>query len=430
MPRGGWRKPESDRRLSDLVSVGVLTRVFPPDLVDEVIESAGRTQQRHRSLPARVMAYFAIGMGLYSEGSYEDVLAQLTDGLSWASGWAEEYPLPSKSAIFQARQRLGSQPVADLFVRVAKPLGGTDPETGSPGVWVAGRRMVAVDGTCLDVADTPANDEHFGRAGVNKGERAAFPMARLLAVAECGTHAIFAAKVGTYAESEAALAADLLPATLEPGMLLSADRGFFSYKLWRACAASGADLLWRIRTDRVGPKAQWREDLPDGSWLAHLQQTHSAEARRTAPILVRVIDYTLDDGRDDGRDDGNGPEKGAEPVTYRLFTTLLDPDAAPATDLAAAYAQRWEIENAFDELKTHQRGPRVVLRSKSPDLVLQEIWGHLCCHYAIRSLMAEAAQHAGHDPDRISFTAALRIVRQTIAHHATAGAFPPSPPPA
>jgi len=390
------------------VSVGVLTRVFPPELVDEVIEAAGRTQQRHRSLPARVMAYFAIGMGLYSDGSYEDVLAQLTDGLSWASGWAEEYPLPSKSAIFQARQRLGSQPLVDLFARVAGPLGGPD----TPGVWVAGRRMVAVDGTCLDVADTVANDEYFGRAGVSKGEKAAFPMARVLAVAECGTHAIFAAKVGTYTQSEATLATDLLPGVLEPGMLLAADRGFFAYALWRACSETGADLLWRIRTDRGGPKPEHLKDLPDGSWLAHLRQSHSAEARRAKPILVRVIDYTLDDGRD------------REPLTYRLFTTLLDPDSASATELALAYGQRWEIENAFDELKTHQRGPRMVLRSKSPDLVLQEIWGHLCCHYAIRSLMANAAEHAGHDPDRVSFTAALRIVRQTIAHQ---GAFPPSP---
>lgn len=383
--------------------------MFPPGLVDEVIEAAGRTQQRHRVLPARVMAYFAIGMGLYSEGSYEDVLAQLTDGLSWASGWAQEYRLPSKSAIFQARQRLGAQPLADLFERVAKPLGGVD----APGVWVAGRRLVAVDGTCLDVADTVANDEHFGRAGVNKGEKAAFPMARVLAVAECGTHAIFAARVGAYRESEATLSAELLPAVLKPGMLLAADRGFFSYALWRACSASGADLLWRIRTDKAGPKPEHLEDLPDGSWLADLRQTHSAAARRAIPIHVRVIDYTLDDGRDQ------------EPVTYRLFTTLLDAHEAPAAELALAYAQRWEIENAFDELKTHQRGPRVVLRSKSPDLVLQEIWGHLCCHYAIRSLMYQAADHAGHDPDRVSFTAALRIVRQSIAQQ---GAFPPSAP--
>ena len=358
------------------------------------------------------MAYFAVGMALYSEGSYEDVLAQLTDGLSWASGWAEEYPLPSKSAIFQARQRLGSQPVADLFARVAEPLA----EPDSPGSWLAGRRLVAVDGTCLDVADTLANDEYFGRPGVNKGEQAAFPMVRVLAVAECGTHAIFAARVGTYAESESSMATELLPEALEPGMLLTADRGFFSYALWREATGTGADLLWRIRTDKTGPKPEHVKDLPDGTWLAHLRRKTPAAERNAAPMLVRVIDYTLDDGRDNGRED-------KEPVTYRLFTTLLDPDEAPALELAAAYAQRWEIENAFDELKTHQRGPRIVLRSKSPDLVLQEIWGHLCCHYAIRSLMAQAAEHAGHDPDRVSFTAALRIVRQTVAHQ---GAFPPS----
>jgi hypothetical protein len=411
MPRAGWRKPETDRRLSDLVSVGVLTRVFPADVVDEVIEAAGRTEQRHRALPARVMAYFAIGMGLYSDGSYEDVLAQLTDGLSWASGWAQEYPLPSKSAIFQARARLGSRPLADLFARVAAPLGGLD----TPGVWVAGRRLVAVDGTCLDVADTAANDEHFGRPGVMKGERAAFPMVRVLAVAECGTHAIFAAAVGTYAQSEAALADELLPEALTAGMLLTADRGFFSYALWRKASATGADLLWRVRTDRGGPKPEHIADLPDGSWLAHLHQTHSAAARRAEPMLVRVIDYTLDDEGGDGGD----------PLVYRLFTTMRDPEQAPAVELAGAYAQRWEIETAFDELKTHQRGPRVVLRSKSPDLVLQEIWGHLCCHYAIRSLMADAAEHAGHDPDRVSFTTALRIVRQSVAQQ---GAFPPSAP--
>jgi hypothetical protein len=394
--------------LSDLVSVGVLTRVFPPDLVDEVIEGAGRTQQRHRALPARVMAYFAIGMGLYSEGSYEDVLGQLTDGLAWASGWSEEYRLPGKSAIFQARARLGSEPLADLFARVARPLGRPD----TPGVWLAGRRLVAIDGTCLDVADTLANDEFFGRPGVNKGERSAFPQARVVALAECGTHAIFAARIGTYTESEATLAGDLLSA-LEPGMLLTADRGFFSYALWRKASATGADLLWRIRTDRAGPKPQHLHDLHDGSWLAHLRRSTPASARREEPMLVRVIDYTIDDGRDDGR----------EPVVYRLFTTLTDPDQAPAADLAAAYAQRWEIENTFDELKTHQRGPKIVLRSKAPDLVLQEIWGYLCCHYAIRSLMTDAAEHAGHDPDRVSFTAALRIVRQSIAQQ---GAFPPS----
>jgi Insertion element 4 transposase N-terminal/Transposase DDE domain len=401
MPRAGWRKPESDRRLSDLVSVGVLTRVFPPALVDEVIAASGRTQVRHRVLPARVMAYFAIGMGLYSDGSYEDVLSQLTDGLAWASGWREQYPLPSKSAIFQARERLGSAPLEQLFARVAAPVGG--PQT--PGVWLAGRRLVAIDGTCLDVADTAGNDEFFGRPGVNKGEKSAFPQARLLAVAECGTHAIFAATIGAYRDAESSLLENLFTA-LTPGMLVLADRGFFSYKLWRNTANTGSDLLWRVSTGRNGPAPVHVGDLPDGSWLAHLQ---SSQDRHSEPMLARIIDYTVDDGREN-------------PTVYRLVTTMLDPVEAPALELAAAYAQRWEIESVFDELKTHQRGSKVVLRSKSPDLVLQEIWGYLCCHYAIRSLMTHAADHAGRDPDRLSFTAALRIVRQSVAQQ---GAFSP-----
>lgn len=204
-------KPESERRLSDLVSVGLLTRVFPPELVDEVIAAAGRTELRHRSLPARVMAYFSIGMALHSEGSYEDVLSLLTDGLSWASG-AEPLVLPSKSAIFQARARLGAEPIAGLFERVAVPLADGD----APGCWLAGRRLVAVDGTCLDVADTPENARWFGRPGVNKGEQAAFPQARLVAVAECGTHAMFDAVVGACTTGENTLARVLID-RLEPG---------------------------------------------------------------------------------------------------------------------------------------------------------------------------------------------------------------------
>lgn len=398
MPRAGWVKPTSDRRLSDLVSVGVLTRVFPPDLVDQVIAAAGRTEQRNRTLSARVMAYFSIGMALYSEGSYEDVLAQLTDGLSWASGWHDSFTPPSKSAIFQARQRLGPEPLEALFRRVAEPLGTPD----TPGVWLAGRRLVAVDGFCLDVADTADNDAFFGRPGVNKGEKSAFPQARVVALAECGTHAIFDAVVGPYTSSEVALAEQLL-GRLAPGMLLLADRGFTCYALWRKAIGSGADLLWRAKTNL---RPEHVQTLADDSWLARIRLSTDSKAE---PITVRVIDYTLDDGRDN-------------PESYRLFTTILNPAVASATELAAAYVQRWEIELAFDELKTHQRGPRTVLRSKSPDLVRQEIWGHLCCHYAIRSLMAQTALHAGHDPDRMSFVAALRITRKSVAQQ---GAFPP-----
>jgi len=379
----------------------LLTRVFPPVLVDEVIADVGRTEQRHRSLPARVMAYFAVGMALHSEGSYEDVLGLLTDGLSWAEPTAELVKLPSKSAIFQARARLGFEPVRALFERVALPL--ATPDAG--GAWLAGRRLVALDGTCLDVADTADNAVFFGRPGVNKGEQAAFPQARLVGLVECGTHAIFEAVTGPCSTGEVTLARELV-GRLRPGMLCLADRGFYGFSLWGKAQATGADLLWRMRaSQRLDPI----EILADGSYLSRVFEVRNFK-RRGAGLVVRVIDYTIDDGRDNDN-------------VYQLITTILDPAVATATDLALAYAQRWEIESVFDELKTHQRGPRTVLRSKSPELVLQEIWGHLCCHYAIRTLMWEAADHAHVDPDRVSFVAALRIARRSIS---AARDFPPS----
>ncbi len=226
----------------------------------------------------------------------------------------------------------------------------------------------------------------------------------MVALAECGTHAMFEAVIGPYTTSENALSADLLP-RLAPGMLCLADRGFYSFTAWANAAATGADLLWRVKDNL---KLEPVTDLPDGSWLADVFDS-VADRRQAHPTRVRVIEYTVGDGREPA-----GP--------YRLLTTILDHEEAPAAELAGAYAQRWEIETAFDELKTHQRGPRQVLRSKSPELVTQEIWGHLCCHYAIRTLMFEAAEHAGHDPDRLSFVAAPRISRRSIAQQ---GAFSP-----
>ena len=387
--------------MSDLVSVGLLTRVFPPDVVDEVIAGCDRTEQRHRSLPARVMAYFAVGMALHSEGSYEDVLGLLTDGLAWTEPDVEPVKLPSKSAIFQARQRLGAEPVKALFDRVAQPLA----TAATPGCWLAGRRLVAIDGTTLDVADTAANDEFFGRPGVNKGERSAFPQARMVTLAECGTHAIFDAEIGPYATSELALSKVLVD-RLEPGMVLLADRGFTGFALWQQASETGADLVWRARNNVTPRRIKVFED---GSWLGELRANNAKV--NSEHVVVRIVDYHVEDGR------------GAPMGPFRLFTTLLDPDEVTATELAAAYAQRWEIESIFDELKTHQRGSKMVLRSKSPALVLQEIWGHLCCHYAIRTLMFEAAHDARVDPDRVSFVAALRITRRSLSQ---ARGFPPS----
>ena len=392
MARVGQLKPVSVRRLSDLVSVGVLCRVFPPDVVDEVIALCGRREQRHRSLPARTMAYFAIGMALHSDGSYEDVMALMTDGLAWVDG-GNPVKLPSKSAIFQARERLGAEPLKVLFDRVARPLA----VESTPGAWLAGRRLVAIDGTTLDVADTDANDEFFGRPGVSKGERSAFPQARVVALTECSTHAIFDAEIGPYTTSELAMSKVLVD-RLDAGMVLLADRGFTGFELWQQAVAAGADLIWRAKSN-VKPRRI--ETLDDGSWLAEMRRKNSE--LDTEHIVIRVVEYSIDDGR------------GTEMGPFRLFTTLLDPTEVSAVELADSYRQRWEIESAFDELKTHQRGSKVVLRSKSPALVAQEIWGHLCCHFAIRTLMFEAAHDGGVDPDRVSFTAALNISRRTLS---------------
>jgi hypothetical protein len=219
-----------------------------------------------------------------------------------------------------------------------------------------------------------------------------------VALAECGTHAIFDAVVGAYTTPENTMAGDLLD-RLEPGMLALADRGFCGFPLWSRANSTGADLLWRANANM---KPRYVETLADSSWLAELRPWHGAGRRKVDPVTIRVIDYRIDDGRHNQE-------------SYRLFTTILDPSDISAEDLAAAYTQRWEIESAFDELKTHQRGPRTVLRSKSPDLVLQEIWGHLCCHYAVRTLMWEAADNAGVDPDRVSFVTALRVARRSIS---------------
>lgn len=403
MARAGQVKVVSDRRLSDLVSVGLLTRVFPPDLVDEVIAGCGRTEQRHRSLPASVMAYFAIGLALHADGSYDEVMALMTEGLAWAEseGEAEPPKLPSRSAIFQARVRLGAEPLKALFERVAVPLA----TESTPGAWLAGRRLVSIDGTTFDVADTDVNNAFFGRPGVMKGERSAFPQARMVALAECSTHAIFDAEIGAYTTSEPAMSKPLLD-RLEADMVLLADRGFTSFDAWKQAIATGADLIWRAKSN-VKPRRI--ETLADGSWLAEMRKNNSR--LDTEHIVIRVVEYSIDDGR------------GTEMGPFRLFTTLLDPNEVSAVELADSYRQRWEIESAFGELKTYQRGSKAVLRSKSPELVKQEIWGHLCCHYAIRTLMFEAADTAKLDPDRVSFIAALKITRRSLSQ---ARGFPPS----
>jgi hypothetical protein len=381
--------------LSDHISIGVLTRVFPPDVVDAVVAEAGRRERRVRLLPARVVVYYVLAMALFADASYEEVMRQLVEGLAWESGWQQAWALPSKAAISLARERLGSEPLELLFGSVCSPVATAQ----TRGAFYRGLRLMSLDGTCLDVADTPANDAAFGRPGSSRREGGgAFPQLRMVVLAESGTHAITSVALGPYTSSEQELTDQLIGA-LTPGMLCLADRNFYSFERFHKACATGAQLLWRIKSNLVLPREQ---QLSDDSYLTHIYPSQADRRATRSGKPARVVEYQLED-----------PGVPQAEERYRLITTILDPGAAPAAELAGLYSERWEIEGILDELKTHQRGPRAVLRSKAPDGVYQEAYGYLATHYAIRRLMHDAALKADLDPDRLSFTRSLRAARRT-----------------
>jgi Insertion element 4 transposase N-terminal/Transposase DDE domain len=355
-------------------------------------------------MPARVVVYYVLALALFADCSYEEVMRQLVEGLAWESDWRQAWEVPSKVAIYKARERLGSEPLELLFRAAAAPLA----SQSTRGAFYRGLRLMSLDGTCLDVADTPQNEAAFGRPGTGRGEGVgAFPQLRLVALAESGTHAIVDAALGPYATSEQALA-DRLWDSLSQGMLCLADRNFYSFERFQKARSGGAQLLWRVNSTVGLPREQ---TLGDGSYLTSIYAPKNRRTRRQGE-RARVVEYRLAD-----------PELAEEDQGYRLITTMLDPDLAPAQELAALYPQRWELESALDELKTHQRGPRVVLRSKQPDGVYQEAYGHLCTHYAIRRVMHDAALRADLVPHRLSFLRSLRAARRST--RAQPGLSPP-----
>ena len=384
-----------------LISAGVLAAVCPRPLIDEVLAETGKASQRERLLPAAAVVYYVMALALWREAPLEEVLRVVCEGLHWLGGGQAEAVQASKSAISQARTRLGPEVMRRLAQRVLRPLAAP----GAPGAWYRERRVMALDGSCLDVADEQANAQFFGYPTAVRGQ-SAFPQARVLGLVECGTHAVVAADIAPYARSEKAMAAQVLPDWLRKDMLLLADRGFYSFKLWQLAAGSGAALLWRVSATLKLPAQQV---LGDGSYLSTVYDSSADSARRHG-TTVRVIEYAL--------------HNAATPTenSYRLITTVLDADQAPGLELAALYHERWEIESVFDEFKTHLRGASTVLRSKTPDLVQQELWGLLLAHFAVRQLMAQAAWQQQLDPDRLSFMHAVRVIKRKMPQ---AAAVPP-----
>jgi hypothetical protein len=406
------REEPAPGRLSDHLSLGVIARIYRRGQVDDAVARTGRREKRNRLLPARLVVYYVIALGLFFGEAYEEVMRKMVGGLKFVSAWEKTWRVPTASALCQARQRLGEAPVRELFDQVCQPLATPSTIGGFHHRW----RLMAVDGMVWDVPDTPANGEAFGRPPSRTGQGGAFPQVRMVALGEAGTHAVVAAQIGPIRTGERDLTEGCLFA-LESGMLVCFDRGFYSYAFYRQVRATGADVIFRLSKSIKLPVLR---RLADDSYLAAITPAGikapttlgvaETMAETGKAVIVRVVEYAVTD-----RDDA--------PV-YRVATSILDWREMISGDVAAAYHHRWEIEICFDEIETHQVGHSRVLRSKTPDMVRQEIWGILLAHYAVRALMVEAAHDADIDPDRLSFLNSLRVIRREADGSAD---FPPSP---
>lgn len=385
MPRPAKTLPVGNDNTQHL-SLGVIALCFPAIAVQEAIEACGKASKRVRDLPAAVVAYYVIGLSLFPGTGYESVLRWLLCGLQWLN--CGKFRISSKVALSKARQRLGEAPLRLLFDRLAVPF--ADPAL--KGCWWRNHHVVVIDGSTVALQDTPSNDAHFGRSS-NQHGKAAWPLARLVVLAEAGTHLIFGAELGRYKDSEIVLAEKVIGG-LREGMLCLADRFFPGLALWKKATATGAHMLWRAK---VGMKLKAERTLPDGSWLA-TWKTSTRGQEDARGVTVRVIEYRL---------------KGGNQETFRLITSLLDPEDAPAHELAALYPQRWEIELTIKEGKHVFRGEQITLRSKVPELVRQEFWGLLLAHYIVRKMMARAALDGDIDPDVLSYKSSVEIIRSS-----------------
>lgn len=389
-----WEAAIGPAGLGDRPLLEALEAAIPDEAVEAAIEVTGTRERRRRRLPTHLVVTLVVAMGLWASESMRHVLAEVVAG--WREGSEHEpagWHLPSTAAIVQARQRAGARLLRELFQAVARPIA----TLRTPAAFLGGLRLMAIDGTTIDVTDTPENDQAFGRPSTGRGA-GAFPQIRVLALIETGTHVICDAVIRPFHTGEVPTALRLLR-SVGPGMLLLWDRGFHSYEMVRATRAQQAQFLGRTKKNIV---LRPTEILTDGSFLAQIYPSPEARRRNEQGIELRVIEYALDTPA------GPGREK------YRLITSLLDERTFPAEQLAATYHERWEIETALDEVKVHQWAHPRPLRSKHPREVVQEVYGLLLAHLALRTVMYQAALRDGIDPDRLSFTGALRVLRRAI----------------
>ena len=421
-----------DGWLPDRVSVGALTKAFPPEVVDRVVAAADAREERRRLLPARLVMYFVLALWLFRGRNcgYGQVMVKLVDalyhrrraqdfldtGVLDPHGWVDagqdggrgrRWRPPNISSLSRARVKLGPDPVRFLFEEVAGPVGAVD----APGVWVCGLRVVSMDGSSTDLPDTAANRKVFCGPSNDKRD-GAFPQVRWVVAAESGTGALIEATFGPYTRGEQTMARDLLGA-FTPEMLVLADRNFLSHALVRDTVATGAHILWRASASFALRPV---EVLPDGTYLAVLKPARKPDG---PPVTVRVIDYTVHTTPVDPATGQPDPAAGSSSEVFTLVTDLLDVAEYPALDLACAYPMRWGCETVIGHHKSDMGPGMPVLRSKDPEGVAQEMWALFAVYQATAQLMGAGVDATGIPPDKISFPHALAAATDTV------GAFPP-----
>ena len=395
--------PASKPQVGDCLSIGAFTRVFPVKNVKAALKKSGKATIRERLLPNHLVVYYVMAMAMMMTSSYREVMRWLIEGGKTLKQLRAPVKPLGKSGISQARERLGWEPLKRLYEEFVQPIA----TANTKGALYQGLRVVSMDGSSVDVADTPENDKEFGRHVRSRGKRkSAFPKLRFNALIENGTRVLFGMAIGPYAtSSEMDLAWEVIK-SLKEGMLCLADRYYFGFDFWQAASNTKAQLLWRVKTNLILKPEKF---FPDDSYLATVYRSAADRKKNLNGTKVRVIDYKFKWIRGTS--------------SYRLITTILDYETAPAEELAALYHERWEIETALGECKTELKGSKVILRSKTPELVKQEFYGFMMTYFVLRSLMHEAALQANEDPDRLSFKHTIQVVRRKIHLFRT---FPPA----
>jgi hypothetical protein len=388
MPKSPANLP-SGVRATDIFTVTQFATVFPMAEFDNILQRFNRATVRVRDLPNECIVYFVMMLALFRDCSHREVYRCVSSAMATLLG-KKEISIPSAAALSKARDRVKDEPLKEFFHSHAVPCG----QANQAGVWFGPWRKMALDGCLLNTDDTLANRSFFGCATNQHSKAAGWPQLRFVGLMEVGTHVFIGAAAGGYHTGEITLAQNLVP-LLKPDMICIADRNFFSFLLFKSITEQGAALLFRVQR---GMSFDSKAQLSDGSHLVTIYD--SKDLKKEHGLDTRLVQYKVD----------GSPNK----ETIYLITNILKPEEAPAQKLAELYHERWEYENALDELKTHLNAKAITLRSKKPELVLQEFWGMLMAHYVIRRTMNDAAIGARSDPDRLSFTHTIRVISRTL----------------